>query len=31
TSNILTRLQEIKKHFSSSWEFYVRAYDEKHD
>ncbi|EBO8180079.1 hypothetical protein I4T99_004265, partial [Salmonella enterica subsp. enterica serovar Enteritidis] len=24
-------LQEIKKHFSSSGEFYVRAYDEKHD
>ncbi|EAM4275555.1 hypothetical protein C8786_004951, partial [Salmonella enterica subsp. enterica serovar 4,[5],12:i:-] len=23
--------QEIKKHFSSSGEFYVRAYDEKHD
>ncbi|EAZ6125791.1 hypothetical protein CDP03_21690, partial [Salmonella enterica] len=22
---------EIKKHFSSSGEFYVRAYDEKHD
>ncbi|EAV7284182.1 T3SS effector cysteine hydrolase SpvD family protein, partial [Salmonella enterica subsp. enterica serovar Enteritidis] len=21
----------IKKHFSSSGEFYVRAYDEKHD
>ncbi|EBV9042401.1 hypothetical protein AUE38_23560, partial [Salmonella enterica subsp. enterica serovar Enteritidis] len=22
---------EIKKHFSSSGEFYDRAYDEKHD
>ncbi|EBD2869068.1 SPI-2 type III secretion system effector cysteine hydrolase SpvD, partial [Salmonella enterica] len=31
TSNILPSLQEIKKHFSSSGEFYVRAYDEKHD
>ncbi|EBJ4747928.1 T3SS effector cysteine hydrolase SpvD family protein, partial [Salmonella enterica subsp. enterica serovar Enteritidis] len=27
----LPSLQEIKKHFSSSGEFYVRAYDEKHD
>ena len=31
TSNILPSLQEIKKHFPSSAEFYVRAYDEKHD